>query len=190
MGKSGGTALAVIALIVSIGVGGYFVYDRFIITPSTTSPSGPTQEDLDALEERIIDLENNTSNQYYKTGSYFIIPSGEAWSTGNSLSIEFTISEGESVYFSYEGTVILDDSSVPNTYVEFRFKVDGVIWTYPQRRARRYNAVSPGGTQLSVSMQHYNSTMSAGNHTVTVVCRGDHTTDSLRERSLFVQTFK
>ncbi len=167
MGKSGGTAIAVIALLVSVGFGGYFVYDRFIATPSIP-----------------------TSNQYYKEGQFSYIPSGEVWTTGNDLSIEFTISEGESVYFSYEGMVNFDDSSVPNTYIESRFKVDGIIWNYPQRSVRRYNAVSPGGTRLSVSLQHYNSTMTAGNHTVTVVCRGDHSLDSLRYRSLFVQTFK
>jgi len=170
MGKSSGTAIAVIALFISIGFGGYFVYDKFFA--ATTTSNIPT------------------SNQYYKEAMFIYIPSGEAWSTGNSLSIEFNISEGESVYFSFEGLVNLDDSSIPNTYVEFRFKVDEIIWGYPRRSVRRYNAVSPGGSRISVSMQHYNSTMLPGTHTITVVCRGDHTTDSLRERSLFVQTFK
>lgn len=103
--------------------------------------------------------------------------------------IEFNLTEGQSVYFSFEGLIVFDDNSVSNTYVEFRFKVDGIIWNYPQRRVWRYNVVSPWGLKFSVSMQHYNTSMTSGTHTVTVVYKGDHTTDYITDRSLFVQTF-
>lgn len=60
MGKRSGTALAVIALILSIGFGGYFILDKFVLTPAATSPSTPP------------------TNQYFKERSkYQMIPSAE-----------------------------------------------------------------------------------------------------------------
>ena len=170
MGKGSGTVIAVIALLISVGFGGYIVYDKFIAAPETSNIP--------------------TTNQYFKERSTFLmIPSAEDWTSGSYILIAFNLAEGQSVYFSFEGLITFDDSSDPNTYIEFRFKVDDIIWDYPRRRLWRYNVVSPWGLKFSVSMQNYNTTMTSGNHTVTVVCKGDHTADVMSDRSLFVQTF-
>ena len=66
MGKGSGTALAVIALCISLGLGGYIVYDKFIVGPKITTADTPT------------------TNQYYKESSVFhMIPSAEEWTSGS-----------------------------------------------------------------------------------------------------------
>jgi hypothetical protein len=155
-------------LMISIGVGGYVLYDNFIVVSPTAS----------------------TGNQWYDSCiTVENMPSGEAWDTHTHLSIDFTVGLGETVYFSYVGNALLDDSSV-NSYVEIKFSVDGIIWYYPSVKVQRYNTVAPGGIRLSVALQHYNTTMPSGNHTVTIAFRGDSTADALYlSQSLFVQTF-
>lgn len=172
MGKGSGTVLGIMALLFSLGFGGYFIIDKFVLTPGTTTPSIPS------------------TNQYYKQGPTIYIPSGEAWTPDSYLNIEFNLTEGETVYLSYEGLVLFDDSAIPDAYIEFRFKIDGFILSTPYRRVWRYNDASAGGFRFSVAMQHYNSTMSAGTHTVTVVCKGDDTINLVGPQSLFVLTFK
>lgn len=171
MGKSSGTVLGLIALILSLGFMGYFLYDKFVLTPAATSPSIPA------------------TNQYYDQCPAIYIPSGEVWISDSYLKIDFNLTEGETVYLSFEAFVLFDDSSIPNTYIEFRFKVDGIIWNNPYRRAWRYNVGSAFGMRFSVVMQHYNSTMSAGPHTVSVIGKGDHNVDLISAWSLFVLTF-
>ena len=51
----------------------------------------------------------------------------EAWKTPSFISIDFNVSSGETVYISYMGNVLLDDSS-GDSYVEIKFIVDGFIW--------------------------------------------------------------
>ena len=165
MGKGSGIILGIIALLISAGVGGYVLYDNFIAVPST-------------------------GNQWYDYSSIVEhMASGAAWDTSNSISIDFTVVSGQTVYFSYVGQVLLDDSS-GDSYVEIKFSVDGIIWYSPSVRVWRYNTVTPGGIRLSVALQHYNTTMSSGSHTVTLAFRGDSTADALAfSQSLFVQTF-
>ena len=172
MGKGSGKAIAVIALLISIGLGGYIIYDKFIAAPQTTISDTPT------------------TNQYLRESStLLIIPSAEQWTSGYYILIEFDITDGQSVYFSFEGVIRFRESSIPDTYIELRFKVDGIIWTYPHRKIERQDVVSPWRLEFSAAMQYYYTSMSSGTHNVTVVCRGDHTIDRLGSRSLFVQTF-
>ena len=162
MGK-GSTILATIAVVIGLGVGGYVLYNNFFAVQP---------------------------NQWYKSGSFveYMSP-GTAWDTSSFFSIDFTVGSGETVYFSYVGHVLLDDSS-GDSFVDISFSVDGIRWYYPYERVQRYNTGSPGGIQLSVVLQHYNTTMPSGNHTVNIAFRGDSTTDALyMSQSLFVQTF-
>ena len=131
------------------------------------------------------------TSQYFDEGPGIYIPSGEAWVSDAYLKIDFNLFTGQSVFFSFEGLVLLDDGSIPNTYIEFRFKVDGIIWAEPYRRVWRYNLPGPSafGIRFSVAMQHYNTTMAAGAHTVSVIAKGDHNIDLIQEWTLFVQTF-
>ena len=168
MGNRSGIILGLIAVMISAGVGGYVLYDNFIAVPPAIS----------------------TGNQWYDfSSSVEYMSPGEAWDTSSSISIDFTVVSGQTVYFSYTGHVLLDDTS-GDSYVEIKFNVDGIRWYYPYVRVWRYTTVTPGGIQLSVALQHYNTTMPSGSHTVTIAFKGDSTDDALYlSQSLFVQTF-
>lgn len=166
MGKSSGI-IAVIALIVGLGAGGFIIYDNFIAIPPA-------------------------ENQWYdlSTTLYYMQP-GEAWGDVSSISIDFDVNSGQNVYFSYITEINFDDSSNPTSYVEIHFEVDDIMWFQPRIYVNRYNIpiASPHGLRMSASLQHYNTTMTPGSHTVTLVFKGDSTADSIRSGSLFVQTF-
>lgn len=167
MGK-GSSIIAVFALIIGLGVVGFIVYDNYIASP----PISPAE------------------NQWYDPSTtVYYMQASEAWGDITSVSIDFDVKSGQNVYFSFLCEVNFDDSSNPSSYVEIRFEVDGFMWDLPRIYVQRYNIVSAHGLRMSVSLQHYNTTMTTGIHTVTLVYRGDSTADSVRSGSLFVQTF-
>jgi len=170
MGK-GSSILAILALVIGLGVGSFVIYDNFfVITP--TIPDIPPE------------------NQWYDTDSGFhYVQPGNAWNTLSAITIDFNVSSGQTVHFLLIGQINFDDSSTPGSYVEVKLKVDGIIWFYPSIYVRRYNLDSTEGLRMSVSLQHYNTTMTSGNYSIEIVYRGDSTTDSARDFSLFVQTF-
>ena len=160
------SVIAIIALIFSLGAGGLIIYDNYIVSPPPTE------------------------NQWYDSStSVLYMQASEAWGTISGISIDFDVSSGQNVYFSFIAEINFDDSSNPNSYVEIQFEVDDIRWLQPKIYVRRYNIVSAHGLRMSVSLQHYNTTMTSGTHTVTLVYKGDSTTDSVRPCSLFVQTF-
>ncbi len=167
MGK-GSTILATLALVIGLVVGAFVIYDNFIVIP----------QDIPS------------ENQWYDfhSGSY-LVPASEAWGTLSVISIDFDVSSGQAVHFLFIGQINFDDSSPPSSYVEVRFKVDGIIIYFPRIYVMRYNTGTPGGLRMSVSLQHYNTTMASGTHSIEVVFKGDSTSDSIKEFSLFVQTF-
>ena len=172
MGKGSGTAIAIISLFISLGFGGYVVYDKVIASPETTIPITPT------------------SNQYFKADSgYTYVPIVDTWFTIPELFIEFNITQGESVYFFYLGQAHLVDAT-DDTYLDFRFVIDGIRMNNPKCRIWRYNTVNPGGLVVDASLQHFNSTMIPGTHNVTIAFAGGDTTDYINPQSLLVQTFK
>ena len=165
MGKTN-SLIAVIALIISLGAGGFIIYD--FVSP----PTSPAENEW---------YDSSTSVLYMQTS--------EAWGTISAISIDFDVSLGQNVYFSFIAEINFDDSSNPDSYVEIQFKVDGNRWLQPKIYVRRYNIASAHGLRMSVSLQHYNATMTSGTHTVTLVYKGDSTADSVRPCSLFAQTF-
>ena len=167
LGK-GSSIIAVFALIIGLGTGGFIIYDNYIAIP----PTSPAE------------------NQWFDSSTtvYYMLTS-EAWGTISALSIDFSVSSGQNVYFSFMIEINFDDNSDPTSYVQIQFRVDNIIWTYPRIYVRRYNIASPNGLRMSASLQIYNTTMPSGTHTVTLVYKGDSTTDSVRSGSLFVQTF-
>lgn len=165
MEKSSGF-IAIIALIFSIGAGSFIIYDNYIVSP-------PPAE-----------------NEWYDSSpGVLYMPGSEAWGTITGISIDFVVSSGQNVYFSFIAEILFDDSSNPDSYVEIQFTVEGTRWTQPRIYVQRYNIASPHGLRMSVSLQHYNTTMPSGTHTVTLAYKGDSTSDSIRPCSLFVQTF-
>jgi len=167
MGKSN-AVLATLALIIGLGAAGFIVYDNFIAIP----PSPPKE------------------NQWYDSHpSSWYMAGSEAWSTMANIYIDFNVSTGQNVYFSLISVINFDDSSDPTSYVEIHFVVDGIRWTQPRIYVWRYSIDEPNGLRMSASLQHYNTTMIAGNHNVTLAYRGDSTSDFILDSSLFVQTF-
>ncbi len=167
LGK-GSSIIAVIALIIGLGAGGFIIYDNYIASP----PIPPAE------------------NQWYDLSTtVFYMQAAEAWGSISSISIDFDISSGQNVYFSFIAEINFDDSSNPTSYVQIQFEVDGVMWSLPRIYVQRYNIASAHGLRMSVSLQHYNSTMTSGTHTVTLVYKGSSTADSVRSCTLFVQTF-
>lgn len=165
MGK-GNSIIAVIALIIGLGAGGFIIYDNFI------APTSPEE------------------NQWYDfSTTVWYMQGGEAWGTIASISIDFDVSSGQNVYFLFIAEINFDDSSIPTSYVQIQFEVDGIMWSQPRIYVQRYNIASAHGLRMSVSLQHYNTTMTSGTHTVTLVYKGSSTADSVRPCSLFVQTF-
>ena len=166
MGK-GSSILATIALVVGLGVGGFVMYDNFFVTPSVIPPE----------------------NQWYKSyGFTYLVPSSVIWSTLSPITINFNVSSGQAVYFLFIGQINFDDDST-DSYVEVKFKIDGIILNLPRIYVERFLGVDPGGLRMSVSLQHYNTTMTSGTHSVAIVFTGNDISDSIMEFSLFVQTF-
>lgn len=164
MGSRSGIVLGLIAVMISAGVGGYILYNNFFDVPPST-------------------------DQWYDSfaGSY-LIPAGETWGALSAVTIDFNVNPGQAVHFLFVGQINFDDSSTAS-YVEIKFRVDGHRLYYPRIFVRRYNEVSPGGLRMSVSLQLYNTTISSGPHSITLAFRGDSTTDSVQDCSLFVQTY-
>ena len=171
MGKGSGTVIAIVALCISLGLGGYIVYDKIIASPETTIPITPT------------------SNQYFQTNYDFIYaPLVNIWLKIPDLFIEFNITQGESVYFFYLGQAHLV-AAADDTYLQFRFIFDDIVSITPFCRIGRYSTVNPGGLVVDASLQHYNSTMNPGTHNVTVQFQSGDTTNYIYPQNLFVQTF-
>jgi len=169
MGKVG-VIFGTIALIISLIVAGLFIFDKFTVS----SPVPPPPEE----------------NQWYDTNNiaFFMAP-GEAWGSLVGINIDFEVGAGQKVYFLFITDIIFDNSSIPNSYVEIHFEVDGIRWNKPTIYVKRFAVASPGGIRLSASVQHYNSTMTEGLHYISLMFRGSNVNDAIWDSSLFVQTF-
>ena len=168
MGKRSGIILGLITITISAGVGGYVLYDNFIVIPPTLSDENQWYED-------------------YNGNSY--IPSSGTWGFLSEVTIDFSVSSGQTVHILFVGSVRFDDSSIPNNWIEVKLQLDGVTLDYPKIYVDRFFKTDPEGKTISVSLQHYNNTITPGNHTIELIYRGNSIYDSVRRYSLFVQTF-
>ena len=172
MGETGLKAISIIALLVGVGTFGWLVLDQFFI-PQTTTIS---------------------SQQYYDFYAYDVNPSvSGAFANNQNIEINFTVKAGETVYFSYVANARIDDSSRPYSYITFYFEVDGIRWDEPYQQFRRWNENDPDGADIrygSIALQHYNTTMAAGQHTVNIAIYFYDNLDDVSQQSLFVQVFK
>jgi hypothetical protein len=161
----GTSIVAIIALLLALGASGFIIYDQFTAVP---------------------EIQPSSKQYYIYDSSSHYVPGSEVWSIINTMKIDFTINLGQKVYFSYSGMAVLDDSS-NDTYIELKFTIDGIRMYYPYIRVDRYNTGgTTGGLRLPISSQYYNTTISPGNHTVTMSYKGDHTLDRIWMQSLFV----
>ena len=114
------------------------------------------------------------------------------WDPNTGLLVDFTVNAGETVYFSYVAIAGIDDSSAPTSGIYFRFVIDGIRLYSPYALIRRYNddGGDADGRRVSVVLQHYNSSIAAGQHNVTVSFMGDYSADSVLEQTLFVHVFR
>jgi hypothetical protein len=171
MAQAGFKALAVIGLLLGIGSIGWLAYDQFIIGDASPTLS---------------------SRQYYDYYGSIIFTSSDGTYANNYLSIDFTVNSGENVYFSYVSTAIIDDSSRPYTEIYFYFEVDGIRWSTPYQLIKRWNENDPDGADIryqSVALQHYNTTMTQGNHTCSVAIFFYDSGDSVWQQSLFIEVY-
>ncbi|MHA1884272.1 MAG: hypothetical protein ACXADU_13270 [Promethearchaeota archaeon] len=166
---SNGKAIGIIGIIIGIAALGWLSYDQFFVQ---VPPSSRQYYD------------------YYASTNY--VPSGSAWDPNSGLLVDFTVNAGETVYFSYVAIAGIDDSSAPTSGMYFRFVVDGIRLYSPYVHIWRYNddGGDADGRRISVVLQHFNSTIAAGQHTVSVSFMGDSTADYVQEQTLFVHVFR
>jgi len=161
-------AIAVIAAIAAIGSIGWLVYDQFFVP----------------------DLNVNSSRQYYDEDyTMRTVPGGSTWSTYTGLSIDFIVNEGEKVYMTYTAYAQINQLSPTSSEINFMFRLDGIRILQPTVKVGKYNDDNNTGLYFSVSLQHFNSSMSAGSHTLTITFQGSSSSDTVHEQTLYVEIF-
>ncbi|MFX1568665.1 MAG: hypothetical protein ACFFCV_09885 [Promethearchaeota archaeon] len=165
MAKSSG--LAVLALLIALGALGIGIYQIFFEAP-TVSGSG---------------IRNTWYDFHYsetKTNpiSTFIIV--------DQLTIDFTVSSGESVYFLFNTCADVDAGV--NSYIQINFVLDGVMLsgpTYPWWSIR----TTADRFEVPISCQLSLDTVTAGAHNVTISIFGNDSDNDIFSSTLMVQTY-
>ncbi len=169
MAKSSG--LAVLALLFAIGALGIGIYQMIFAVPAETPA-----EDGSGVKNTWYNFHYSTE---YTNPTSTIIPIEE-------LTINFTISPGESVYFHFNTWA--EVVTGPNKLIQFEFMLDGVRLsgpTYPWWLFRTDGAriEAPLSCQLSLD------TVTAGAHNVTISIFGNDINNNIQASTLFVQTY-
>jgi len=172
MGKSSGVALAFISLLIGAGGLGIGAYSYF------------------TFGTRIADLEDRSIKGIWYEESL------EDWSptvidtneTIPNLSITFQVKEGESVYFLFISRAIIYKHSLDQSYLRFTFSIDGNILHAPFTVAGGYD-VDEVYLYIPVALQYSIDTLTAGNHTVSVIALKSFSSNFIRQSTFLVQTF-
>lgn len=166
MGEKTFKIIAVIAVAAAIASLGWLAFDQFFIPVV------------------------NPSRQYYDVDySTRAIPSSSAWSTYTGLSVIFTLNAGETVYMSYTAYADIQFTTPASSLINFNFRLDGIRLSNPAITVGRYSDPAPNGIYIPVCLQHFNSSISAGLHTLTVTFQGTNSSDTVQQQTLFVQVF-
>ena len=171
MGKSSGVALALISLLIGAGGLGIGAYSYF------------------TFGARIADLEDRSIKgiwyeEFLEDWSPTVIDTNE---TIPNLSITFQVKEGESVYFLFISRAIIY-TNPGHTYLRFTFSIDGTILDAPFTIAGGYN-VDESFLYIPVALQYSTDTLTAGNHTVSVIVLKNYGLNFIRQSTFLVQTY-
>jgi hypothetical protein len=170
MARKGGSGLAVFSLIIgliAVGIGGYNFYIQI-------------RSDGDEI-----------GNTWYKSEpDFFTVMPANTYVTFNDLTIQFNINSGESVYICYTSYIFmrLNSPDTGPTSIEIYYSLDGQRLESPHVKAQDYY---DGSTYLRfpASLQYFNTSLTPGDHNVTIVLYGSFNINGVLESTLFVQTF-
>lgn len=104
----------------------------------------------------------------------------------DALTINFTINEGESVYYFLSTHAYVISGSISSIVINF--VLDGVLLSspeYPDAIFSSNNAASSG----AVTLQMATNNISAGLHNITISIRGNFQNNAIDESTLLVQTY-
>lgn len=174
MAKSSG--LAVLALLIAIGALGIGIYQLIFVE------GPPGQDGVDGIDG--IDAVRNTWYDFHYTET----PTNPAstFITVDQLTINFTVSSGESVYFHFNTWA--DVHAGASSYIQFNFVLDGVRLsgpTYPWWTIR----TTGDRIEVPISCQLSLDTVTAGAHNVTISIFGNDINNDIFSSTLFVQTY-
>jgi len=104
----------------------------------------------------------------------------------DTLTIDFTVKSGESVYFLFNTQASVDAGS--NSYIQLNFVLDGVLLSGP---AHPWWTIRTMGDRIDVpiSLQISLDTVAAGDHNVTIAIFGSDIDNEIFSSTLLVQTY-
>lgn len=166
MAKSSG--LAVLALLIAIGALGLGLYQMFFAVPPADEGSGikKTWYKFDYASKKTTPI-----------STQIII---------DTLTIDFTVKSGESVYFLFNTRATVQAGS--NSYIQLNFVLDGIVLSGP---AHPWWSIRTMGDRIDVpiSLQMALDTVSAGAHNVTISIFGSDINNEIFSSTLLVQTY-
>ncbi|MHA1155098.1 MAG: hypothetical protein ACTSQK_03235 [Candidatus Heimdallarchaeota archaeon] len=132
-------------------------------------------------------ITNKLSSDYTTTAIYYEENLGDVYLEGGlieefipDLYITFDVTQGDAVYLQFDGSVVLGSAATNLVYISF--KIDGItLDRFVMARAESGVIVSI----FPVSLQQYNTTLTPGEHAVSVVARSD---GGFNENYIFMST--